>query len=227
MQSKVQLSIILAVYNKQHSLKPVLNTLTHTIEQSLKITDYEIIIIDDASTDNTRALLKELEPNPRLHILYNADNAGQLKALETGLKAATGKYTVLSSCDLQNPLEKLPLLYNALENGYDCAIAYRVLRNERGINNYLAKFFWLIISFVFPKIPKGGFDFAAISSDVKSNLLKKDFSEIFLQIEMIQLSPKVFYLPVERKEDLLDNSTWSFQKRAIYAAKVIKYLYKR
>ncbi|HRG88500.1 MAG TPA: glycosyltransferase [Chitinophagales bacterium] len=227
MQRKVQLSIILAVYNKQHSLKPVVSTLTTTIEQALKITDYEIIIIDDASTDNTPGILKELECTPGMHVIYNTHNAGQLKSLETGLKAATGRYTVLSSCDLQNPLEKLPLLYNALETGYDCAIAYRVLRNEKGINNYLAKFFWLIISIVFPKIPKGGFDFAAISPDVKNNLLKKDFSEIFLQIEMIQLARKVFYLPVERKEDLLDNSTWSFQKRAIYAAKVIKYLYKR
>lgn len=227
MQSQVTLSIVLAVYNKQNSLKPVLGTLINAIELSSNIADYEIVIIDDASTDDTCVQLKEIEQNPKVRVIYNRFNTGQLKALETGLKNATGIYTVLSSCDLQNPLEKMPLLYNALISGYDCAIAYRVLRDERGINNYLAKLFWLVISFVFPKIPKGGFDFAAISPGLKNKLLQKDFSNVFLQIEMIQLANKVFYLPVERKEDLLDNSTWSFQKRAIYAAKVIKYLYKR
>jgi glycosyltransferase involved in cell wall biosynthesis len=224
METGTALSVILAVYNKQHSIQPVYDALVKAIEGDLKLDNYEILFVDDCSTDQSREMLNVLSRLAHVKVIYNRVNEGQLKCLEKGLALCTGNTIVMTSCDLQNPLEQTAILYRALHKGYDCALAYRTTRKETGINSFLAGLFWRFIALVVPKFPKGGFDFVAFTRNIKEQLLAKDFSAIFLQLELLRLAKSVYQVPVIREADLLDHSAWNFKKRFIYATRVFKYL---
>jgi glycosyltransferase involved in cell wall biosynthesis len=224
MEEEVKLSVILAVYNKQNSIIPVFNLLVSTIEEQIGIKEYELIFVDDASKDNSQEILKQLSSNPKAVIVSHAKNLGQLKTLETGLKKAKGNVIVISSCDLQNPLDQSAALYRAVESGYDSAIAYRSSRAERGITSFVSAIFLRMVSSLFPKFPKGGFDFAAINSAVRKKLLEKDFDKIFLQLEILKIAERVYQIPVVRNADHLDHSGWTTTRRVSYAFKALRFI---
>ena len=108
-KTDVKLSVILPVYNKQNSIRLVAALLRRIIEEELKIQDYEIIYVDDCSNDMSLEILNELA-NSKNIVLRHQKNQGQLKAIQTGLKAATGQVFAIYSCDMQNSFEtRVPL----------------------------------------------------------------------------------------------------------------------
>jgi glycosyltransferase involved in cell wall biosynthesis len=224
MEGEIKLSVILAVYNKENSILPVFNLLVSTIENQIKVKEYELIFVDDFSIDNSVEILRQLSSHPKAVIEIHPKNLGQLKSLETGLRTAKGKIIVMSSCDLQNPLSKTTELYAAVEAGYDCAIAYRSERRENGINSFLSSIFLYMLSAVFPKFPKGGFDFVAFNAKIREDLLHNDFNQIFLQLELLRTAKSIFQLPVTREKDSIDGSSWNLKKRIKYAMKAIRYI---
>lgn len=226
MKEDLPLSVVLAVYNKQNSIPRVYELFKHTIEQEIGLQDYEIIFVDDASADASRKAIQACMDDPRVRLVAHDTNLGQLKTLETGIKAAKGKVLILATCDLQNPIERSTDLYKAVVAGADCALAYRRQRNEKTFNSMVSRSFLLILSILFPKFPKGGFDYAAINSYVRERLLPHDFNNIFLQLEILNISRKVVQFPVTRETDNLDTSSWTWSARMKYALKAFKYIFK-
>ncbi len=227
MQEVLRLSVVLPVYNKQNAIMPVFELLTSTLKPMVPGTAYELIFVDDGSEDNSWAILERLKADKYVKVIRHTTNLGQLKALETGLKVASGQVTIMTSCDLQNPLEQAFNLYAAVESGYDCALAFRRSRNEGGFKSVLSKLFLRLLARLFPKFPKGGFDFVAFSDSVKKGLLKNDFDKVFLQLELLKIAKTVYQIPVVRNADTLDSSGWSFKRRVAYALKAFKYLNKK
>lgn len=226
MNQALSLSFILPVYNKRNSIPHVVSILIETIEKEIGLQDYELVFVDDGSTDDSLKLLKQYtKQHSTIRIIEHPSNMGQLKALETGLRNTSGLITLMTSCDLQNPLQKSAELYKAVQEGADCAIAYREKRKEKGFKSFLSVLFMWGLALIFPKFPKGGFDFVATGTKLKEELLKKDFDDIFLQLEILKLSKNTFWLPVTRLEDELDSSAWSIRYRIKYALKAIKYLF--
>lgn len=223
--SAVSLSIILPVYNKQNSIPIVYEKLFSTLEVELKLKHYEIIFVDDCSTDRSYQILKSIESNS-VKVYKHNSNLGQLNAIETGLKYANGNVISIYSCDIQNPFETILPLYNAIISGYELAIGYRAKRSDTGVNVLFSKIFFTLISFFDKRIPSGGFDFGMFNSRIHRELLSKDFNNIFLQMEVLDLSKKTFYLPIERVIDSYDKSSWSFKDRLFYALRAFKYIFK-
>ncbi len=226
MDEEIKLSVILPVYNKQNSIKPVFEILVSTIENQLSINNYEIIFVDDASNDSSQEVLRQLSHRSVI-IATNIKNLGQMKTLENGLKMSKGRIIVMTSCDLQNPLREIAALYKAVNDGYDCAIAYRSERLEKGIYSSLASVFYYMLSVLFPKFPKGGFDFVAFTSNIREKLLQNDFDKMFLQLEFLRVATNIFWLPVKRDVDVLDRSSWTLKMRIVYAMKVFRYILKK
>lgn len=113
----VSISIVVPFYNESDCVKYFFSTLEPIIETITK--DYEIICIDDGSTDNTLYLLKEeLKRNKNIRIISFSRNFGKEAALTAGLDIASKAVTIPIDADLQDPPELIPLLVKKWEEGY-------------------------------------------------------------------------------------------------------------
>lgn len=131
-QQLPELSFVIPCHNEEANLRPLVNAIKDAVEP-LNLT-YEIIITDDASTDNSWAVLKELATaDHRVRAQRFAYNCGQSAALWAGMKAARGMYIVTLDADLQNDPRDLPHFLEALKH-YDCVCGSRVAARSQGDN---------------------------------------------------------------------------------------------
>lgn len=121
-----KLSVVVCVYNEEQNIKPLIES----IEKSLKKIDYEIIYVDDGSTDTTVSeILKYL--NSRITLVQLRKNYGQSSALAAGIQHAGGEYIVLLDGDLQNdPSDICHMLDLAEKEDWDLVTGYRRNRQD-------------------------------------------------------------------------------------------------
>jgi dolichol-phosphate mannosyltransferase len=117
------LSVVVPLYNEEENV-PVLQK---EIEEALKDIDYELILIDDGSSDKT---LERVEMTPRVRVLKFEKNTGQSAAMYAGLNAARGEVAVLLDGDLQNDPADVPKLLAEIEKGADLVCGYRAKRKD-------------------------------------------------------------------------------------------------
>jgi dolichol-phosphate mannosyltransferase len=109
--------------------------IAHTVESTAPVLDrlfddYELIVIDDGSTDGTLAVLQGLAPRfPRLRVLSYSPNRGYAEALRRGFAASARPFVFFTDADLQFDPEELPLLFDALD-GADLAVGFRKDRRD-------------------------------------------------------------------------------------------------
>ncbi len=109
---------------------------------------YELIYVDDGSSDRTAHEVKKLrERDEKVHLISFSRNFGKESAMYAGLKRAKGDFVVLLDADLQDPPSLLPEMYGYLEEGYDCAATRRVTRKgEPPIRSLFARGFYKLIN---------------------------------------------------------------------------------
>src|ERR1700737_718691 len=114
------LSIVIPIHNEEPSILPLYDRLTAVLESIQK--PYEIIFVDDASTDRSFDLLANLvETDPRLKVIRLRRNFGQTAALSAGFDEAQGSVVVSLDGDLQHDPEDIPALLAKIDEGYDIA----------------------------------------------------------------------------------------------------------
>ena len=125
---KPEVSIVIPVYNEQENLKPLLEGITPVMDKLGKA--YEIIFIDDASTDKSLQILKDLAvKNPALRLIKFAKNSGQSAGFDVGFKLAKGEAVVTIDADLQyDPQDILRLLEKL--NDCDVVCGWRRQRQD-------------------------------------------------------------------------------------------------
>src|SRR6185436_6796784 len=124
MSRKTDLSIVIPVFNERATL----DELHHRLTASLLMIDrvYEIVFVDDGSTDGTYAELSVLRDiDPAVVVVKLARNYGQTAALAAGFDRARGDVIVAMDGDLQHAPEDLPLLLDKLDDGYDVVSGWR------------------------------------------------------------------------------------------------------
>ena len=126
--SNFKLSIVVPCYNEGSHLNHFISALKSQVQN---ITDqYEIILINDGSKDNTRDIALELMPTGKLRYLEFSRNFGKEAALMAGIDHANGDATLLIDADFQHPLEKIPEMSALWQIGYD--MIYGVISNRQG-----------------------------------------------------------------------------------------------
>ena len=123
------LSLVVPVYNEEACLRE----LYHRLVDALKRTGetYEIIFVDDGSTDGTGAVLEELHASdPAVRLVELARNFGQHNALSAGFWYSEGSIVVTLDADLQNPPEEIPRLVAKIREGYDLVFGIAPVRQH-------------------------------------------------------------------------------------------------
>ncbi len=110
----MKISNVIPVYNSEKSLHELCSRLTAVYEKVIKA-DYELILVNDCSSDNSWNVLKELHAsNQNIKVINLAKNAGQHAATLCGLKYCTGDFVVLLDDDLQHPPEEIVKLVSCI-----------------------------------------------------------------------------------------------------------------
>lgn len=125
----LQISIVIPVHNEQENLQELLSRLAATMHLLKK--PYEIILIDDGSTDDSLKILREaIQKYPSIKVVRLNRNYGQHAALFAGFSQAQGEMIVTIDADLQNPPEEIPKLIQKMEEGYEVVGGYRQDRKD-------------------------------------------------------------------------------------------------
>lgn len=130
------LSVVIPIHNEEPAILPLYDRLTPVLEASGR--PYEIIFVDDASTDRSFELLANLvETDGRLQVIRLRRNFGQTAALSAGFDQARGEVIVSLDGDLQHDPEDIPALLAKIDEGYDIASGWRRNRVDHALTRRL------------------------------------------------------------------------------------------
>ena len=130
------ISLVIPIHNEEPAILPLYDRLTRVME--LLASPYEIIFVDDASTDRSFELLSNLvETDVRLKVVRLRRNFGQTAALAAGFDQAEGAVIVSLDGDLQHDPEDIPALLAKLQEGYDIASGWRRDRLDNALTRRL------------------------------------------------------------------------------------------
>jgi dolichol-phosphate mannosyltransferase len=138
-------SVVVPLFNEEENVPLFQAELT----SALSGLDYEIIFVDDGSTDGT---VQRIAPDPRVRLVGFERNAGQSAAMFAGLNSARGAVAVLIDGDLQNDPADIPKLLSEIERGADLVCGYRAQRKDTVVKRITSR----IANFVRSRFTKDG-----------------------------------------------------------------------
>lgn len=127
----MDISVVAPVYNEEKNI-PILYEELKEVLENLG-TGYEIIFVDDGSTDGSYGVMKEIAINDEdFKVVKLRRNFGQSSALQAGFDVSQGEVVVSIDSDLQNDPSDIPRLLDKLNEGYDCVVGWRKEREDPG-----------------------------------------------------------------------------------------------
>ena len=158
------LSIVIPVYNEEDSLPALMDRLTPELQRTGW--NYEIVFVNDGSTDKTAGILERMgAADRRIKLLHFSRNFGHQAAITAGLDFADGDAVVVMDADLQDPPEMLSQMVRLIEQGYEVVSAQREARPGDGFGKRAtaSAFYWFMRRFVDPRLVSEVGDFRMFS----------------------------------------------------------------
>ena len=140
------ISVLIPTFNEDQNVIPLTAAIIEQFEKYLPQYDYTITYIDNDSTDNTRAQLRQLcADNKRVRAIFNAKNFGQFNSPFHGLRQMDGDCTVTMCADFQDPVELIPRLVAEWEKGYKIVCAIKTKSKENPIMRAMRNVYYHLI----------------------------------------------------------------------------------
>lgn len=209
---KPHISIVSPVYRGE---KMVAELVRRNVESVSAITDdYEIILVNDASPDNSwDEIVKQCESNPKVKGINLSRNFGQHYAITAGLHYAKGDWVVVMDCDLQDRPEEIPNLYSKAQEGYDSVLAQRVSRQDTAIKKMSSNLFYKLFSYMTDTEQDASVaNFGIYNRIVVDAILEMGDAMRYLPTQVQWVGFKKAYLPVEHSERAEGKSSYNFKR---------------
>lgn len=169
--NKKKISVLIPCYNEEENVVPMSEAVVDLFENELTNYDYELLFIDNDSSDQTRPLLRKIcAENKHIKAIFNAKNFGQFNSPFYGMLQTTGDCTISMVCDFQDPIELIPQYIKEWENGYKIVIGIKEKSKENPIMYKLRSLYYKII--------KKFSDIEQIEHFTGSGLYDRDFVEV-------------------------------------------------
>jgi len=207
-----KVSLVIPCYNEQDVLPLLYERLTNAAEAWG--VDYEVVLVDDGSKDDTWAMIEDLQRrDPRWKLVRLARNFGHQVALWAGLKHATGEVIAVLDADLQDPPEELPRFFAKWGEGYDVIYAVRRKRKE-GVFKRAAYFLYyrLLGSLAEIDIPLDSGDFCVMDRRVLQAMLATGEPRPFVRGLRAYVGFKQVGLEYERHARQAGEAKYTFRK---------------
>lgn len=211
------LSVIIPVYNEAEALERLTETIRGVLGSAA--IDFEIIFIDDGSTDASWQLICRGHKNDsRIRGLKFSRNFGKDAAVFAGLKASRGDCAAVMDCDLQHPPEKLAEMYGLWQQGYEVVEGVKRTRGkESGLHRSFANMFYGIMSRITKIDMRNASDFKLLDRKVINALLKLPEHRMFFRTLSSWVGYKSVSVPYDVGERIGGSSKWSTGKLFKYA----------
>jgi dolichol-phosphate mannosyltransferase len=224
----MRLSIVLPVYNESGNLKK----LFHELFEAMHFNDYEIIAVNDGSTDGSLDILKsEAVKNNKIKVIDFARNFGQTSAIIAGIDHASGEIIVLIDSDLENDPKDIIRLIGKLNEGYDVVSGWRKNRWQgswlkRKLPSIAAN--WLISKISKVKLHDYGCTLKAYKRDVIKNVPLYGEMHRFIPVYSSWQGGKVTEMEVNYRKREYGKSNYGMYRifRVILDLLLIKFLEK-
>ena len=141
-----KISVLIPCYNEEENVVPISEAVIGIITKELPQYDYELVFIDNDSTDKTRELLRMLcAKNPKIKAIFNARNFGQFNSPYYGILQVTGDCVISMVADFQDPVELIPKYVHEWENGYKIVIGIKTSSKENPLMYWLRSCYYKLI----------------------------------------------------------------------------------
>ncbi len=210
----MKLSIIIPVYYNEDNLKPLYNDIEEKIINAIDY-DYEIVLVNDGSKDNSYTVMKELaKKNKNIKIVSLSRNFGSHAAILCGLEKCTGDCAVVKAADLQEPTELILDMVEKWKQNNNVVLAVRQDRQESSRQKLFANlYYWIVRKSALPSMPKGGFDVYLLDRKVINVLLSLDERNSALTGQILWSgfrTATVYYTRLARE---IGKSKWTLKKK--------------
>lgn len=190
-----KVSILIPCYNEEDNVEAICEAVIDILKKECGGYDYELIFIDNSSTDSTKQLIRGIcEKNKKVKAIFNAKNFGQFNSPFYGMLQATGDCVITMVCDFQDPVELIPQYIREWENGYKIVIGIKTNSEENKLVYFARSLYYKFIK-KFSEVEQ-------IEHFTGSGLYDRDFIEVLRKLD----DPKPFMrgivaeLGYERKE---------------------------
>ena len=215
MEEFKKISIVIPVYNEEENV-PILYEKLKKVLEELPY-DYEIIFVDDGSTDRTRERLEEIaKRDKKVKVIEFARNFGQTAAMAAGMDYATGDVIITMDGDLQNDPEDIPRLLEKMKEGYDVVSGWRKNRKDAAVSRKLPSKVanWLIGKLTGVEIHDYGCTLKAYRSDVikRVNLYGELHRFIPALASTVTSTDKIVEIPVKHHPRIYGKSKYGISR---------------
>ncbi len=213
------LSLIVPCYNEQEALPLFYKEVTKVM--SKLDYEYEVLLINDGSNDETLNIMKKIASTDD-HIKYISfsRNFGKEAAMYAGFCNASGDYVAVMDADMQDPPSLLPEMIHILETGeYDSVATRRVSRKgEPPIRSFFARQFYKLINKVSDAdIVDGARDFRLMRREMIDAIVNMSEYNRFSKGIFGWIGFRTYWLPYENQERIAGETKWNFWKLTKYA----------
>mgnify|MGYP004501858603 CR=1 FL=1 len=213
------ISVIVPCYNEQEALPYFYDEITKVF-QNMDV-EYEILLVNDGSKDQTLELLKDLHrKDPHVSYLSFSRNFGKEAAMYAGFCNIHGDYVAVMDADLQDPPSLLPQMLDILHSGkYDSVATRRADRaGEPPVRSWFArKFYQLINKISDADIVDGARDFRLMKRSMVDAIVSMSEYNRFSKGIFGWIGFRTYWLPYENVERVAGNTKWNFWKLFKYA----------
>lgn len=171
-----KISVLIPCYNEAENVGPISKAVTDIMERELPQYDYELVFIDNDSTDGTRDILRDLcSANPRIKAILNARNFGQFNSPYYGMLQMTGDCVIEMVADFQDPVDMIPKYVHEWEKGYKIVIGIKTSSKENRMMYWLRSCYYKTI--------KKLSDVEQIEHFTGSGLYDREFIEVLRNLD--------------------------------------------
>lgn len=171
-----KISVLIPCYNEAENVGPISRAVTEILKKELPQYDYELVFIDNDSTDGTRDIIRGLcADNPRIKAILNARNFGQFNSPYYGMLQVTGDCVIEMVADFQDPVEMIPKYIHEWEKGYKIVIGIKTSSKENRLMYWLRSCYYKTI--------KKLSDVEQIEHFTGSGLYDREFIEVLRNLD--------------------------------------------
>lgn len=215
-----KISVMIPCYNELENVVPMSEAVVEQFEKNLPEYDYELVFIDNCSTDGTKDKLEAIcAKNKNIKAIFNAKNFGQFNSPFYGMCQTTGDATITMCCDFQDPVDLIPQFVREWEKGYKIVSAIKTSSEESGIMYFLRSCYYKMI--------RKMSDVEQIEHFTGTGLYDKSFIDVlrklddptpFLRGIVAELGPQrkdVYYRQAERRAGKTHNNWYRLYDAAM------------